>query len=161
MPLFGRKQEPVHTQPAPVQTQQNGNRFSTSSRTSPRHSSGGFFSRRRSSSSISSSDLETNNRRSGTLHKTGGGGVGGGLFNRNRNEDPSIAEARNRVIAAEQAERDADHALQLAKNSVREAREHVRRLELEAEAEAKAARVKADHAKDLGRRAKPLGRRFY
>lgn len=64
-------------------------------------------------------------------------------------------------MAAEQAERDADHALQQARLRVREARDHVRRLELEAQAEAKAAAVKADQAKDLNRRAKPLGRRFY
>ena len=64
-------------------------------------------------------------------------------------------------MAAEQAERDADHALQQARLRVREAREHVRRLELEAQAEAKAAAVKAGQARDLNRRAKPLGRRFY
>lgn len=64
------------------------------------------------------------------------------------------------MAAAEQAERDADLALQQARNSVRDAREHVRRLELEAEAEAKAAKLKAGQAKDLNRRAKPLGRKL-
>lgn len=63
-------------------------------------------------------------------------------------------------MAAERAERDADLALQQARISVREAREHVRRLELEAEAEAKAAKLKQNQARDLGKRAKPLGRKF-
>lgn len=83
------------------------------------------------------------------------------MFSRNRtHEDPSIAAARDRVIAAEQSERDADHALQMAKQSVHEAREHVKRLELEAEADAKAAAFKQAQAKDIGKRAKPLGRKF-
>lgn len=95
---------------------------------------------------MSSSDL--GNRRS---HGTS-------ILHRNRHEDPSIAAARERVFAAERAERDADLALQQARVSVRDARDHVKRLELEAEAEAKAARLKQGQAKDLGRRAKPLGR---
>lgn len=85
----------------------------------------------------------------------------GGLFSRNRTEDPTIVAARERVMHAEQAERDADAALQQARISVQEARQHVRKLELEAEAEAKAARIKQGQARDLNKRAKPLGRKFY
>jgi hypothetical protein len=47
-------------------------------------------------------------------------------------EDSSITAARERVIGAEAAERDADKALLMAKSAVREAREHVKRLEKEA-----------------------------
>lgn len=68
--------------------------------------------------------------------------------------------ARERVAAAEQAEKDADIALQQARHSVREARDHVNRLVAEAEAEAKAARLKQQGAQDLGRRAQPLGRKL-
>lgn len=82
------------------------------------------------------------------------------MFHRNKYEDPSITAARERVTAAEQAERDADIALQQARLSVRDARDHVNRLVAEAEAEAKAARLKQGQAQDLGRRAKPLGRKL-
>jgi hypothetical protein len=47
-------------------------------------------------------------------------------------EDPSITAARDRVIGAEAAERDADKALLMARSAVREARDHVKRLEKEA-----------------------------
>ena len=101
---------------------------------------------------MSSSDVEGHGRRSN-----------GGLFHRNRAEDPSIVAARERVLAAERAEKDADIALQQARHSVRDAREHVRRLEIEAEAESKAAALKASQAKSLKKQTKPLGRelKFY
>ena len=47
-------------------------------------------------------------------------------------EDSSITAARDRVMGAEAAERDADKALLMARSAVREAREHVKRLEKEA-----------------------------
>ena len=47
-------------------------------------------------------------------------------------EDASITAARDRVMSAEAAERDADKALLMAKSAVREARDHVKRLEKEA-----------------------------
>lgn len=148
MPLFSRKQEPVPAQQTAPMNRHS--RVSTSSTTSPRRS-GGFFSRRRNSaSSFSSSDYEDNN-----THRSGIGG----LFSRNRQEDPSIVAARERVMHAEQAERDADVALRQARISVQEAREHVRRLELEAEAEAKAAKIKQGQARNLNKRAQPLGRK--
>lgn len=147
MPLFGRKSEPVPAQQAPVHT--HNTRMSTSSRGS---AGGGLFRRRRSESSVSSSDYEQPRRTSGLRS-------GGGLFKRNT-EDPSIVAARERVLAAEQAERDADIALQQARTSVREAREHVKRLEMEAAAEAKAAKVKQGQAKNLNKRAKPLGSKY-
>jgi len=77
-----------------------------------------------------------------------------------RDEDPSIIAARERVIAAETAEREADKALVMAKAAVREAREHVKRLEREAAEEARRAQIKQNQAKSISKRAKPLGRRF-
>ena len=102
---------------------------------------------------MSSSDVEAS-------HRSGTRSSGGGLLSRRNHEDPSIAAARERVMAAERAEREADMALQQARTSVRDARDHVKRLELEAEAEAKAAKLKQGQAKDLGKRARPLGRKF-
>jgi hypothetical protein len=55
-----------------------------------------------------------------------------GLLHRNDAEDASIIAARERVMGAEAAEREADRALLQARAAVREAREHVRRLEREA-----------------------------
>jgi hypothetical protein len=49
-----------------------------------------------------------------------------------RNEDASIVSAKNSLIQAENAEREADRALFAAKTKVREAREGVKRLEHEA-----------------------------
>ncbi len=152
MPLFGSNK---NTQPDPAtHTAPPPGRTSTSSMGhSKGRSGGGLFSSKQRSSSLSSSDLEDNRRSTRS--------TGGGLFNRNSTkEDPSISDARARVAHAEQSERDADFALQQARTAVREAREHVRRLELEAEADAKAAKIKQKQAQDIGKRAKPLGRKF-
>jgi hypothetical protein len=72
--------------------------------------------------------------------------------------DPSIVAARERVMSAENAERDADKALEEARRSVIEAREHVRRLEIEAKEEARRAKIKAYHAREVSKRGKALGR---
>jgi hypothetical protein len=95
-------------------------------------------------------------------------------------EDASITNARERVLSAEAAERDADRALLTARAAVKEAREHVKRLEREAAEEARLAKVcflwvvkirgwhkltmsqiKMKQAGDLGKRGKMLGRKFY
>ncbi|KAJ4386585.1 hypothetical protein N0V93_009483 [Gnomoniopsis smithogilvyi] len=76
----------------------------------------------------------------------------------NEELDPSIVQARERVMSAEAAERDADRALDLARREVREAREEVKRIEIEAKEEARRAKIKAFHAKDIGKRGKALGR---
>jgi hypothetical protein len=55
-----------------------------------------------------------------------------GIFGSKTSSDPSIAAATQSLRQAEAAERDADRALLIAKNKVREAREHVARLEREA-----------------------------
>lgn len=82
------------------------------------------------------------------------------MFHRNKHEDPSLVAARERVPAAEQAEKGADIALQQTRLSARDAREHVHRLVAEAEAEAKAARLKQGQAHNLDSRAKPVGREY-
>lgn len=78
----------------------------------------GMFGRRRSFSPAENTTITTTSSpRHGLLH---------------RHEDPSIVTARERVLGAEAAERDADRALVQARAAVREAREHIKRLEREA-----------------------------
>lgn len=63
----------------------------------------------------------------------------GSVLHRGRNsppnQDPTIRAARQKVFDAEHAERAADEALLQARSAVREARDHVKVLEREAEAE--------------------------
>ncbi|CAN8100522.1 unnamed protein product [Discula destructiva] len=100
--------------------------------------------------SQSSVGTERPSRGGSLLHKFRGGS--------NEELDPSIVQARERVMSAEAAERDADRALELARREVREAREEVKRIEIEAKEEARRAKIKAFHAKDIGKRGKALGR---
>ena len=88
----------------------------------PRRS--GLFRRHRSPDTTSTTN---------TTHHTNGhtSSHRGGLFHRAA-EDPSIVAARERVLSAETAEREADKALLTARAAVKEAREHVKRLEREA-----------------------------
>lgn len=93
-------------------------------------------------------------------------GVGGGLlqkslskFGREEDVDPSIKRAREHVMNAEAAEADADRALEEAKRRVKEAREEVRVLEKEAEEDARRAKIKQQHAAEVSKRGKGLGRK--
>lgn len=72
-------------------------------------------------------------------------------------EDPAIAAARQRVMSAENAEREADKALIAARNAVAVAKAEVKKLEMEAAEEARLARIKQEQAAKLGERAEPLG----
>lgn len=63
-------------------------------------------------------------------------------------------------MMAEAAERDADRALMAARENVRQAREHIRALELEAQEEARRAKIKQYHAKEVSKRGKQLGREY-
>lgn len=94
-------------------------------------------------------------RKGSILQKTFGHG------NKNVELDPSIVHARERVMGAEQAEHEADRALNAARTQVREAREEVKRLELEAKEEARLAKIKQYHAAEVSKRGKQLGRMFY
>jgi len=61
-------------------------------------------------------------------------------------------------MSAEAAEKDADRALIQARNAVKEAREHVKRIEMEAAEEARLAKAKQAQARSISKRAEPLGR---
>lgn len=74
--------------------------------------------------------------------------------------DPSILRAREHVVNAEAAERDADRALDEARRRVKEARQHVKTLEDEAREEARLAKIKQHHAAEVSKRGKGLGRKF-
>jgi hypothetical protein len=174
MPFFTRHPEPVeepapvpepepepkrhglfnrHRDPSPTPSNAtNGTRYtSTTYHTSPERDagSGGVF--RRSTDAAS-----TGSGRRSLLSRSFGHGNGATQIEM----DPSIVQARERVMTAEAAERDADRALVAARASVREAREHVRKLELEAQEEARRAKIKQFHAREVSKRGKQLGRKL-
>ncbi|KAB8304144.1 hypothetical protein EYC80_003564 [Monilinia laxa] len=140
MPLFGRHQE--EHEPEPVVEEP------------PKRSSSIFHRNRaesisqseRSMSTASSTPSQSGTRNRGFLHK-----------NRDA-QDPIIAAAEQRIINAEQMEREADRALVNAREAVAEAREHMRQLKSEMEAQAKALKVRQGQANNIYKRAKPLGR---
>lgn len=174
MPFFSRNVEPeeeiIPTQQEPELKHQRGGLFGSLRRDpSPtpsanpsvmtngtRASTAGFSHSR---GSVRNSD--TGSIASGTgshrsfLHRSFGHGN-----NEDNNLDPSILQARERVLGAENAEREADRALDIARREVREARDHVKRLELEAKEEARRAKIKQFHAREVSKRAKPLGRKL-
>lgn len=138
--LFGS----MRRDPSPTPTAStNSTRFTSSTyHTTPTHDhSSGLFRR--------STDAGSTSRRSGLLHKFGNG---------SEEMDPSIVQARERVLSAETAEREADRVLDIARREVREARDQVRKLELEAKEEARRAKIKQFHAKEVSKRGKALGR---
>ena len=92
-----------------------------------RRGGGGFFSRHRSPSSSDDSSMATG--RSSTMNS------GHRLHNSKFSNDPSIIAAKQKVSDAEGAEKDADRALVQARAAVREAKDHVKRLEREIEEE--------------------------
>jgi uncharacterized protein with WD repeat len=172
MPFFGSRREPEpviepepqrrgmfhRSQPAPAPAP------------APVERKRGLFHRSGSVSSLSSSDGERSRR--GHRHSasvgrastssTGSGGLlsrsrGHGTL-RNRDVDPSIASARERVMHAEAAERDADRAMAEARARVRDARQHVLHLEREAKEEARLAKIKSVAAKEVSKRGQTLGR---
>jgi hypothetical protein len=179
MGIFSKKTDTVPVEQAPPATYNNAPHGHHTTRHStdvspPGGRRRGFLSRRRSSS-ISSSDEEmrrighglTKNSRHSTssndpMHagsRTSTGG--GGLFHRNRDpEDPSISAARERVQMAEQAEADAERALMYARESVQDARQHVKNLEVEAQEDARRAKLKQQSAKEISKMGSKLGRKF-
>ncbi|KAH6648791.1 hypothetical protein BKA67DRAFT_661739 [Truncatella angustata] len=172
MPFFSsRKPEEEVVEPTPVYHEE------------PKRSHGLFGSRRERSPSPSSTvrtSTTSHSHQSGTSYHTSPSthGGGGGVFRRstdassgrrsllsrsfghgnNVEMDPSIVQARERVLSAETAEREADRAMEAARLRVREAREEVKRLELEAAEEAKRAKIKQYHAREVSKRGKQLGR---
>ncbi|KAK3290282.1 uncharacterized protein B0H64DRAFT_61977 [Chaetomium fimeti] len=143
--LFGSK----HHSPTHAPTNATHSTRSSTTTSSPDRSTGGIF--RRSTDASHNPSGHQRGSGNGLLHRTFGNG--------NREEmDPSIVHARERVMGAEAAEMEADRALIAARESVREAREHVRMLELEAKEEARRAKIKEHHAKEFSKRGKMLGR---
>lgn len=114
MPLFGHR-EPVET----AETAPDVPPEETAVEGEPPSRRSTLFGRRRSIESTA-----TNTTTSSTSQRRN-------VLTRER-EDASITAARQRVVVAEGAERDADRALLQARAAVREAREHVKRLEQEA-----------------------------
>ncbi|KAI0878019.1 hypothetical protein GGS24DRAFT_445069 [Hypoxylon argillaceum] len=152
MPFFSNRkpEEEVVEEPTPVPEKKHslfGSRHrspSPSSVTQPRTSS--------SSSQISDATSNPSRHRS-VLSRTFGHGNSS-----NPDIDPSILQARERVMGAENAEREADRALAAARLRVSEAREEVKRIEIEAAEEARRAKIKQYHAKEVSKRGKQLGR---
>ena len=112
MPLFTRHHEQPVAEPVVDDT--------------PKRRSTIFGSKNRSVSPASTAHTRntTHSTSSGSPHRRG-------LLHR-RDEDPTIIAARERVMNAEAAEKDADRALMAARTAVREARDHIKRLEKEA-----------------------------
>lgn len=139
--LSSLRRDPSPTPTTSTQATDSTRRTSSTYRTSPTHNDG--------SSSIFSRSTSTRGG-GGLLHK----------FKANEELDPSIIQARERMMSAETAEKEADRALELARREVKDAREEVKRLEFEAKEEARRAKIKAYHAKEVSKRGKALGRKF-
>jgi len=148
MPLFGRREPATETLP-PQSTRTTRRVGDPVVEDVPKRSST-LFGRKRSPDPVHTTTthhaahVDPSPKRHGILHRD--------------HEDSSITTARERVLNAEAAEREADKALLTARASVREAREHVRRLEKEAAEEARLAKIKQKQAGALGKRGKMLGR---
>ncbi|KAI1337221.1 hypothetical protein F5Y15DRAFT_391820 [Xylariaceae sp. FL0016] len=151
MPFFSSRkpEDEVIEEPAPLPEKKHG-LFGS------RHRSPSPSSTVRSSTTTASSrhsDAASNpSRTRSVLQRTFGNG------STNPDMDPSILQARERVMGAENAEREADKALEAARLRVREARAEVKRLELEAAEEARRAKIKQYHAREVSKRGKQLGR---
>lgn len=140
--IFGRRD---HSPTSSVATSRSSSTRMTNStyRTTPstHETNGGVFRR--------STDASSGSRGRSLLHRFG---------KDDDVMDPTIVQARERVMAAEAAEAEADRALEIARREVIAAREHAKRLELEAKEDARRAKIKSFHAKEVSKRAKPLGR---
>jgi hypothetical protein len=153
MPLFHHNTTASSSSTSPARHSRHDTSPSASA-TAPTESrrTGLFGSRRHSTSPSAHSTTTTSSTtksHSGLLHRSA-----------TNHEDPSISAAREQVVLAETAERDADRALVAARQAVRDAREHVKRLEAEAKEEARLAKIKQDQARSISKRARPLGRKY-
>ncbi|KAK8131882.1 hypothetical protein PG999_000055 [Apiospora kogelbergensis] len=152
MPFFSSRkpeEEVVEHHPAPVHEEQHQKRGLFGSR---RERSVSPTSTMRTSTTSTSHSSTSTGRKSSILQRSFGHG------NRSVELDPSIVQARERVMGAEAAEHEADRTLNAARIQVREAREEVKRLEIEAKEEARLAKIKQHHAAEVSKRGKQLGR---
>ena len=169
MPFFGSRHSP---EPAPVQAapapapppekkhglfhrSHNSTDTSPISRNSSLSSDGHHNSNRRTSGNYAASSTTSTSGRGSLLSRSHGHGSRGDEI------DPSIAAARERVMSAEAAEKDADRAMAEARRRVRDAKEHVKRLEEEAREEARRAMIKQEQAREVSKRGKGLGRELF
>ncbi|CAK7271589.1 hypothetical protein SEPCBS119000_004684 [Sporothrix epigloea] len=167
MPFFSRNVEPeeeavpTHHEPDPSEMKRGGLFGSLRRNPSPASTTTAKTAHTANTRSSRHSDLASVNS-----NGTGNGSITSRtgshrsfLHRRNDSDlDPSIVAARERVLSAETAERVADRALENARREVREARDLVKRLEVEAKEEARKAKIKQNYAREVSRRAKPLGR---
>lgn len=156
MPFFSRREPEEEIPPEPQYEEPRKRGLLGSLRRdpspTPTSSTHATNSSRQTTSTYHSASPNRTSRSGSLLHRFGG--------HANEELDPSIVQARERVMGAESAERDADRALELARREVRDAREEVRRLELEAKEEARRAKIKQYHAKEVSKRGKALGRKY-
>ncbi|EHA46475.1 hypothetical protein MGG_02581 [Pyricularia oryzae 70-15] len=163
MPLFSRHEPPKEevVVQEPVRQERRGlfgrkrsvSPVPTARRTSRER--GGLFNRRRrsvdtnsvSSMSTASTSASPPRRRSTLLSRRHGDTT-----------DPSILAARERIMGAEEAERQADRALDIARREVRDARDQILALEREAKEQARLAKIKEQGAREVSKRGKALGR---
>lgn len=155
MPFFSRQHEEPEPEPPVVEEEPRKRGLLGSLRRDPSptptaQTTSSYRTSRSSTTSASSTTAGRPARGHSLLHKFGGRG--------DEELDPSIVQARERVLSAENAEHEADRALEMARREVREAREEVKRLEIEAREEARRAKIKAFHAKEVSKRGKALGR---
>lgn len=177
MPFFTRRDEveepvpePVHEEeprkrgflgslrrdpsPTPTTSTQSTRRSTSTFHTTASSRDGNLNNGNGSVNGNGSGMFHRGSRHGSILHKFGGSGGDHEL-------DPSIVQARERVMGAEAAEMKADRALELARREVHDAREEVKRLEIEAKEEARRAKIKQYHAKDISKRGKALGRKLF
>ncbi|KAG9100390.1 hypothetical protein FRC06_004166 [Ceratobasidium sp. 370] len=154
MPLFsGRKSMDANAAPATTAP-------ATTTDDTPRRSRSMFGRRRSSASSVSSVDSETRRRgsRSSSSGRRGFLGMGSRKSGSLVDKDPAVMAARQKLTAAEEAEREADRALEASRRAVLAARDHCKQLETQAIEEARLAKAKRTEARGLGKQAKGLGR---
>ncbi|KAI2468117.1 hypothetical protein F4781DRAFT_280435 [Annulohypoxylon bovei var. microspora] len=150
MPLFSSRKPEEEVVEEPVPEKRHSHSLFGSRHRSP---SPPISARTSSTRGSQHSDGTSPSRHRSVLQRTFGHGSSS-----NPEMDPSIIQAREHVMQAETAERDADRALESARIRVREARAEVKRLELEAAEEARRAKIKQYHAREVSKRGKQLGR---
>lgn len=151
--LFHRREEPIHDVPVETTTSPTHKHSLFHRRDRSPTTTNRTISTRSSTSSSSSVNHRTSRRGGSLLHRAMG--------RTDEDVDPSILQARERVMSAEEAEEQADLALDQARLRVREAREHMKRVEAEAEEEARRAKIKQQHVREVTKRGKGLGREYF
>lgn len=151
MPFFGNKRD--SSEDYDQQFHSTGANSHTASRFSRRSGSVGSHS---SGNSLDRTD--TGSRRSGSLLTKFRSNSVDPAFSNALANDPAIKAARQKVVNAEHAESEADRVLDMARNAVKEARQHVKDLEAAAFQDIKRAQAKHNEAKNIRKDAGRLGR---